>query len=316
MTRPRAEVFHAEALHKSYHSDGREVVAVGGVSLTLEAGEVLALLGSNGAGKTTCIKMMSGLIRPDAGTVRVLGGDPHQDARALTQVGVVLEGTRNLYWRLTAQENLEYFGVLRGLSGRQARRRATVLLERFRLSDRARTQAQELSRGMQQKLSIAVGLVHEPRLLLLDEPTLGLDVEAAEEVKALVRELASEGCAVLLTTHQLDVAQELAHRVCILHGGRVVAEGETQALLARFSAQRYVIQLEEPPSHARLQSLQSLGASAQGGEVTWPGPAEGLYGVLQALAPLTLLRVERDRADLTEVFLKVTRPEALPPERE
>ncbi|WP_293181561.1 ABC transporter ATP-binding protein [Oceanithermus sp.] len=302
-------VLVCENLQKTFHSRGRSTRAVQGVSLRVGPGEVLAFLGPNGAGKTTTIKMIAGLVRPDAGTVRVAGRDPHRDPWALREVGAVLEGNRNVYWRLTPLENLEYFGVLRGLSAAEARRRGRALLERFDLTDKQNALTQQLSRGMQQKLAIAVSLVHEPSLLLLDEPTLGLDVEAAETVKRMVRELAAGGQAIVLTTHHLDVAQQLSHRVAIIREGRIVAEDHTDALLARFSGEQYEIEVAGEIDAARRERLRALGAEPLEGRVVYLGAPEGLWGVLEALRPLPILRVEKDRADLTEVFLKLIREE-------
>ena len=160
------KALEAYNLRKTYRQGSQRFEAVRGVSLTIAAGEVLAFLGSNGAGKTTTIKMMAGLIKPDAGWVRIAGSDPHRNPAALQRLGAVLEGNRNLYWRLTPEENLEYFGVLKGLSRRAARKSGIELLERFGLLEKRRTPVQKLSRGMQQKLAIAVALVHQPQLLL------------------------------------------------------------------------------------------------------------------------------------------------------
>lgn len=300
-------VLRARGLRKAYRQGGRAVTAVDGVDLEVRPGEVLAFLGPNGAGKTTTIKMIAGLVRPDAGEVRIEGQDPHREPAALARVGAVLEGNRNVYWRLTPEENLEYFGTLRGLAPGEARRRGLRLLKRFGLLAKRRALTQELSRGMQQKLAIAVALVHRPRLLLLDEPTLGLDVEAAEHVKTLVRELAGAGQAILLTTHRLEVAQALSDRVAILRRGRIVAADATATLLARFSGRHYVVELEAPPGPELAARLAALGARVEGARVLYAGGPEGLWAVLEALRPRPLLRVERDRADLTEVFLRLVK---------
>jgi len=222
-------------LKKSYRNRGQRLEAVRNVSLAISPGEVLAFLGPNGAGKTTTIKMIAGLIWPDEGWVRIAGRDPHRDPQALGMLGAVLEGNRNLYWRLTPEENLEYFGMLKGLDRRTVRQRSSKLLEQFGLLEKRRTPVQTLSRGMQQKLALAVALVHQPRLMLLDEPTLGLDVKATETVKSLIRQIAQEGHAILLTTHQLQVAEALADRVAIIHKGEIVAEAPTQKLIQQFS---------------------------------------------------------------------------------
>ncbi|AOW98757.1 multidrug ABC transporter ATP-binding protein [Moorena producens PAL-8-15-08-1] len=292
-------------LQKHYRQRGKIVAAVRGLSLTIEPGEVLAFLGSNGAGKTTSIKMIAGLIRPDRGSVKIAGRDPHRHPQARRLVGAVLEGNRNLYWRLTPEENLEYFGVLRGLSQKIAHRQGLALLDRFGLLSKRHTPVQGLSRGMQQKLAIAVALVHQPRLLLLDEPTLGLDVEASQRVKTIVREMAQAGCAILLTTHQLNVAQEIADRVAIIQQGQIIALEPTRQIIQRFSGSTYAIAIEGCLDQVRLSKLEALGGVVQKGEILYPGTPEGLYQVLQILNPLPLVQVKKDEADLTKVFLKL-----------
>ncbi|MBD2088981.1 ABC transporter ATP-binding protein [Microcoleus sp. FACHB-1515] len=297
----------AHELQKHYRQRRQTIAAVQTVSLTMQPGEVLAFLGPNGAGKTTTIKMIAGLIRPDAGWVRVNDRDPHSDRRSLAEIGAVLEGNRNLYWRLTPQENLEYFGVLRGLSTQTARRRSRDLIEQFDLVHKRRTPVQALSRGMQQKLAIAVALVHQPRLLLLDEPTLGLDVEASQHVKVLVRSIAQDGCAILLTTHQLNVAEELSDRVAIIQQGQIIAEATTRDLIRQFSGSSYAIEFEGELDSKRQRAIEAIGAFVHPHEIHYTGSSEGLYAVLDLLKPLPLLQVKKDQADLTEIFLKLVK---------
>lgn len=306
------KALEVENLRKTFRYGSKLVEAVRSVSLNLAEGEVLAFLGPNGAGKTTTIKMIAGLIRPDAGRVRISGLDPHRNPQALQMLGAVLEGNRNLYWRLTPEENIEYFGVLKGLSRREARRRGKVLLERFDLLSKRRATVQTLSRGMQQKLAIAVALVHQPKLLLLDEPTLGLDVEATQTVKALVKAIASEGCAILLTTHQLDIAEELSNRVAIIQKGEIIASSPTRDLIRQFSGTTYIIEVEGELNSARVRALQGVGAQIQAGRVVYMGSSEGLYQVLEVLKPLPLIQVKKDSADLTEIFLKLVQNSATP----
>lgn len=294
-------------LHKCYRENRTVFKAVCGVSLHLDAGEVLAFLGPNGAGKTTTIKIVAGLILPDRGTVEIAGLDPHRDPRALASVGAVLEGNRNLYWRLTPPENLEYFGVLRGLTHRRARSRARELLARFELDNKRQTPVQKLSRGMQQKLAIATALMHQPKLLLLDEPTLGLDVEATLRVKELVREIAAEGCAILLTTHQLDIAEDLADRVAIVRQGEIAVEGPTQTLIRRFAGAAYVIEIDGHLDGERLAQLERLGVRHEGGSRLFVSGVEGLYQCLGVLKPLPIRRIERDGGNLAAVFLELVR---------
>ncbi|NDJ17255.1 ABC transporter ATP-binding protein [Myxacorys almedinensis] len=307
-------VLEVQSLQKSYRLSGKVVEAVRDVSFNISAQEVLAFLGPNGAGKTTTIKMIAGLIVPDRGSVAIAGRNPHRQPNALRSLGAVLEGNRNIYWRLTPEENLEYFGVLRGLSGRVARQRAKVLLDRFDLSHKRKTTVQTLSRGMQQKLAIAVALIHEPQLLLLDEPTLGLDVEATQTVKQLVREIAHEGRAILLTTHQLDIAEELSDRVAIINKGKIVAQENTVDLIRQFSGTVYEIELEDGLSRDfletlgrdRFQKLKSLGALIEKNCI-YVRETELLYQALDILKPLAIARIEKDQANLTDIFLKFIR---------
>lgn len=300
------QVLEVEQLQKTYRSGGKTVEAVRNVSFNIANCEVLAFLGANGAGKTTTIKMIAGLILPDRGQVKIAGRDPHRQPIALKSVGAVLEGNRNVYWRLTPEENLEYFGVLRGLSGYVARQRAKILLERFELIPKRNTIVQNLSRGMQQKLAIAVALIHEPQLLLLDEPTLGLDVEATQTVKRLVREIASEGRAILLTTHQLDIAEELSDRVAIIKQGEIVAQERTETLIQQFSGESYRIDLEQELDSDRISKLSAIDAAIEG-KTVYVRHTEWLYQALDILKPLTIIRVEKDQANLVDVFLKLVK---------
>jgi ABC-2 type transport system ATP-binding protein len=297
-------VLEAQNLQKTYRYQGQNLKAVRQVSLSVNAGEVLAFLGPNGAGKTTTIKMIAGLILPDEGWVRIADRNPHRDPKALRSLGAVLEGNRNLYWRLTPEENLEYFGVLRGLTRRLARQRGRELLERFELTNKRKTVVQMLSRGMQQKLAIAVALVHDPQLLLLDEPTLGLDVEATETVKRLIREIAAEGRAILLTTHQLNVAEELSDRVAIIQNGEIIIEELTSTLIRQFSGETYIIELEHELDVDRSSKIMSLGGTIQNQTIHLK-TSDLLYPTLNILNPLPLVRVEKDQANLTEIFLKL-----------
>lgn len=303
-------------LRKSYGRGKRRFEAVRDVSLSVAPGKVLAFLGPNGAGKTTTIKMIAGLIRPDAGWVRIAGYDPHRQPQALRGVGAVLEGNRNLYWRLTPLENLEYFGVLRQMSRRAAKQRGEMLLAEFGLLEKRKVPVRKLSRGMQQKVAIAVALIHEPQLLLLDEPTLGLDVESGETVKGLIRQVVASGCGILLTTHQLTVAEELSDRVAVIRQGEIVAEASTQALIQKFSNRAvYHIEFEGVLSAANREAIYALGATVDGQHIHYhPTSREGddrqtsaaiIYKILGLVYPLPLVEVRQDRADLTDVFLQL-----------
>ncbi|MEM8994861.1 MAG: ABC transporter ATP-binding protein [Acidobacteriota bacterium] len=303
-------LLQAADIKKTFKTRQGPVEAVRGVSLNLQGGEILGFLGPNGAGKTTTIKMVAGLIRPDSGSILINDENPHEDAWVLRKVGAVLEGNRNIYFRLTALENVEYFGVLKGMSAKRARRRGTELLEKFGLGDRMKTPVLQFSRGMQQKVALAVALVHDPPLLLMDEPSLGLDVEAAETVKGLIRQSAAEGRAILLTTHQMGTAEELSDRLAIIRDGRLVVEEATQDLMGRFTGEAYSIEIGGEVDTGRKDELEKHGAWMDNGKVGYLGKPDGLYRVLDLLKPLPLLRIQRDQEDLTGVFMSLIRGEA------
>lgn len=243
----RSDRIVVHALSKVYKAaGGRSVTAVDGISLSVPPGQIFGLLGPNGAGKTTTIKLLCGLVTPTAGVVRLNGFDiARQRSRAVLQLGAVLEGGRNVYWSLSAWQNLLYFGRLKGLPGSEIKPRAGRLLTELGLWDVRHSAVGGFSRGMQQKVAVAAALITDPPILLLDEPTIGLDVEAARTVKDWVLRLAhEEGKTIVLTTHQLDMAQQICDRVAIMRSGRVVADLTVSDLLGRFRRDTYQIVLD------------------------------------------------------------------------
>lgn len=303
------EILRVENLSKSYFAKGKSLKAVKSISLSLSEGEILAFLGSNGAGKTTAIKMMAGLIKPDSGRILVSGISLHKNSKALRHLGIILEGSRNLYWRLTCIENLEYFGVLRGLKIDNARQHGAKLLSHFGLSEKSNVTVQKLSRGMQQRLALAVALVHKPKILLLDEPTLGLDVQATEDIKSLIKEIANLGCAILLTTHRLEIAQQLSYRVAILKDGAIVAYEETSKILKKFSGSTYIIEVENELSNFVLEKLEKFKPEVEGQKIYFSGSPIDLYEILELIKPTPIAQVKKDDADLEKIFLKLTKEE-------
>lgn len=232
----RAAAVELLALSKTYsRRRAPGVRAVDDVTLSVRAGEVFGFLGPNGAGKTTTIKMMAGLVTPTSGTARLNGFDiATQRSAAVMQVGAVLEGGRNVYWTMSASQNLLYFGRLKGLRADEIRPRGERLLAELGLWDRRNEQVGGFSRGMQQKVAIAAALITDPPILLLDEPTIGLDVQAARTVREWITQLArDEAKTVVLTTHQLNVVQELCDRVAIIKDGVIAADLPLPSLLAQ-----------------------------------------------------------------------------------
>jgi ABC-2 type transport system ATP-binding protein len=199
--------------------DFRNLRAVDHLSFGVEAGEIFGFLGPNGAGKTTTIKMLTGQLRPTAGRAWVAGCDVVDERQALKpQIGVVFD-SQNLYERSTARENLVFYARLYGVS----RSRVDAVLGQVGLSKRAKERVKTFSNGMKQRLLIARALLHEPRVLFLDEPTRGLDAHVARGIRALVTELAQGGTTVFLTTHYMEEADQLCHRVAIIDLGQIVA---------------------------------------------------------------------------------------------
>ncbi len=311
-------LIEVENLRKTYRkrASKERVTAAHSVSFQVAEGEILGLLGPNGAGKTTTIKMICSLLKPDAGRVLVRGIDNQQQRlQALRHLSAVLEGNRNLYWRLSVRENMLYFAGNRGVSARAARPKIAELLTRFKLSDKADELVNNLSRGMQQKLAIAVALLADTDVILLDEPTLGLDVGTGLEVRALLREVAAEGRTVIISTHDMDVVQELCGRTVIISAGRVVADERVADLLELFATRSYRVTLGAPLSSEQQRRIAQRFTVFSYEDlltlnVTLEHP-EDIYALMDVLK-LERTPVEdlgRTQPDFEQVFLELTRAE-------
>lgn len=303
-----------ENLVKDYLTRKGMVRALAGVSFRVQEGEIVGLLGPNGAGKTTTIKILCGLVRATAGKVEVFGVPSHRPEVG-RYVAAVLEGSRNVYWRLSVWENLRFFAGLQGIPVREARRRAQELLAFFGLSEKKNTVANLLSQGMKQKLAIACALIKGTPVLLLDEPTLGLDVEASHEVRGLIRELArKERKTIVLSSHDMRVVEDTCERVIILSRGRIVADDSIPNLLALFRTRAFRIHFQDGLSDGALTRL-----SAHFPTLRWLpkeralevelSPHQSLYALIDLLReagtePEGIHRVE---PDLEEVFLRLVR---------
>jgi ABC-2 type transport system ATP-binding protein len=221
-----------------------ELEAVRGINLAVPAGQLYGLLGPNGAGKTTTIKMLTTLLLPTSGTARVLGHDvATEPARVRAAIGYVFGGDKGLYERISALENLRYFAELYGVPARQQRPRIAAVLELVDLTARAKDRVEGFSRGMRQRLHIARGLLHDPPVVFLDEPTIGVDPVAARALRATVSALVQSGKTVLLTTHDMAEADALCDRIGVIAGGRLRVEGTPAQLKARV-ADRTVVEIE------------------------------------------------------------------------
>ncbi|MEO7803257.1 MAG: ABC transporter ATP-binding protein [Actinomycetota bacterium] len=308
-------ILQVHDLRKIYSSRKRGPInAVDGLSFEVVKGELLGLLGPNGAGKTTTIKSICTLIHPTSGTIHVDGIDAVAHPRAAVQkMAAVLEGNRNIYWRLTTKENLELFAGLHGIASRKVRPLIDDLIERFHLGDKISAEARALSRGMQQKLAVACAFVKQTPILLLDEPTLGLDVETSHELREQLRQMAvDEGRTILLSSHDMDVVQAMCERVIIINAGKVVADDRVSNLLELFKARAYRFTLKHAlASHFeialkdRFPLIEVNGASL---EVELADGAE-IYELMDLLrsSGAEIEAIDRKDPNLEEVFLKVVR---------
>ncbi|RLQ93196.1 ABC transporter ATP-binding protein [Falsibacillus albus] len=299
----------------------KEVIeAVKGISLQVKRGEVVGLLGPNGAGKTTLIKMMCGLLIPNEGTVKINEFDMNANrSKALKHLSVVLEGNRNLYWRLTVKENLEYFSGNRGMSKKEISSKVDELLERFNLKGKAHEQVNTLSRGMQQKLSIAVALLADTDIIFLDEPTLGLDIETSYEIRKLLTEIAKgENKTILLSSHDMPVVQDICQRVVIVNGGKIITDENVQNLLDLFDTKAYSFTLQGKLTDAQFDQLSHtyLAKRMEGDgeqsviEVTIQ-QSDQFYAVIEQLKEMgqSIEKIDRTMIDFEQVFMKIVKGE-------
>ena len=249
----------------------RETVALDDLSLDVPEGAVFGLLGPNGAGKTTAVRILSTLLTPTRGTARVMGYDVVREAgRVRREIGLILGGERGLYLSLTGRENLIYFAALHHMSPREAGRSADRLLEQVGLAEGAHTRVEEYSRGMRQRLHVARGLMTDPPLLFMDEPTIGLDPMGAQEVRSYIPQLVDEGKTVLLTTHYMFEADALCDTIAMIDKGKLVALG-TPSEIKRIFSRMQVVELTLSRTRAglqeeiaRLDGVQRVDAAADG----------------------------------------------------
>ena len=233
-----------------------KIKAVDGISFSVEKGRICGILGPNGSGKTTTIKCICNLIIPDDGEIRILGKD---NKKSLNNIAAVFEGTRNLYWRLTPRENLRYFAGIRGLGGRNLEKDISKLLDRFNLTEKKDIIVNNLSRGMQQKVAIAMTLICDTDIILLDEPTLGLDVQSHLEIKNILTDIsADKDKTILLSTHDMGLVQNVCDDVVILSKGKIVAKDNMDNLLDMFKTMTYEIVLNESLSEEKKNLLLEL----------------------------------------------------------
>ena len=296
----------AENLVKVYPGGVR---AVDGVSFCIRPGEIYSLLGPNGAGKTTTVKMLSTLLRPTGGDAFILGRSVTRERSAVRRLIGIVPQELTSDDEMSGWDNVYIQARLYGYSSREASERTRWALEYMGLLDVAHRKASTYSGGMRRRLEIAMSIVHRPRVLFLDEPTLGLDVQSRRHLWGLIRKLKSEGTTILLTTHYMEEAEELSDRVAIIDRGRIIAEGSPEELVSRLGGDRIHLKMPSPEEASRLaETLEMEGwrARASGDTVivTVGNAAEALPRLAHLLRGVREVRIVRP--NLEEVFLELT----------
>ncbi|GAA2727544.1 ATP-binding cassette domain-containing protein [Actinocorallia aurantiaca] len=307
-SRTLTDSIHARGLTKSFG----ETRVLAGIDLTVPTGSLLALLGPNGSGKTTVVRILTTLLAPDGGTATVGGHDVVREGAAVRPMIGLTAQQATVDDLLTGRENLELFAGLYHLGRRRSRQRAQELLERFDLAAAANRRVSAYSGGMRRRLDLAASMVSEPRILFLDEPTTGLDPRSRAELWSVIRELLASGTTILLTTQYLEEADHLADRVVVINGGRVVADDSPDALKRQVGTERLVLRLARAEDVQRARS--ALGETGAGGEaeaheitLAVQGP-DHLRHTLNLLhhAGVAIERTELRSPTLDDVFFEFT----------
>ena len=289
-----------ENVTKSY--DG--VTAVNGVSLRVRQGAILGLLGPNGAGKTSTIRMVMNILAPDEGSIHVFG-EPISD-KIREAIGYLPE-ERGLYPRMQVRAVIVFLASLRGMPEAEARRRADEWLERFELKDWADKEVRDLSKGMQQKVQFIAAVLHEPRLVILDEPFSGLDPVNATTVKDVMLEMRDRGTTVVLSTHRMEQVERMCDSICLIDKGRNVLDGELRAIKQSYGKNTVQIEFTGSDaflSHPAVASVNRLGSGAEVKLNPGGNPQEILKAALQSGAQIT--RFELLEPSLNEIFIEKT----------
>lgn len=294
-------VLNIEQLTKSYGE--RQVLL--DLNLHIQAGEIYGLLGPNGAGKTTTINIICNLLQADSGVITIKG-QPVSEATKLL-VGVAPQENL-LYKTLSCEENLNFYARIYGLNYQQCKQQVKACLEAVKLSDRAQSPVETLSGGMQRRLNIAAALVHQPQLVILDEPTTGLDIEARYEIWNLISLLKNQGITVLLTTHLLDEAERLCHRIGILRAGSIVAEGSLAQLRQRLAAKEIAL-VQTSQEEQAIARAKELGFKARryGNELAFWLPEQlELKELITCFDGILLDSIARLPVGLEHIYLEIT----------
>ena len=323
MTDGQEKAIVVSDLRRVYHTSKgilrktrQAVEAVKGISFDVEFGELFGLVGPNGAGKTTTIKMLTTLLTPTSGTAKVLGFDIVEDVVEIRRrIGIIFGGERGLYYRVSGRENLRYFADLYGVPMSKREKRIAELLDMVGLSDRADSKVEEYSRGMKQRLHIAKGLINDPQLVFMDEPTIGLDPQAARDTRAMIKQLVEKSKTILLTTHYMFEADELCRRIGVISNGEIVAL-DTPAGLKRFVKDITVIEVEafgivdtDILNLRRRPEVKSVSANLEGERQTMriqtPKGSEFIPEVTKLLSAAKIFDIRTKEPTLEDAYLRL-----------
>ena len=293
-----------------------EVRAIDDISFSINDAEIVGLLGPNGAGKTTTIKSLCCLINPSSGKIWIDGIDVTKNPYfAYNKITSVLEGNRNIYWRLTVKENLIFFAGLMGYSYKYQKDQIDELINIFKLKEKTNTEARFLSRGMQQKLAIACALIKDTEIILLDEPTLGLDVESTHEVQNLLKnEMVNKGRTILLSSHNMRVIENVCERVIVINKGKIVADEKLDSLKDFFKVNAYKFEIEGRIDNKVKEEFQKISLGTKYTEnsskteiIIELNDFMIIYKLLETLKDnnAKLLSITRIEPDFEDIYLKL-----------
>jgi ABC-2 type transport system ATP-binding protein len=310
-------ILTSQNLHKTFNSGAAAHHAVQGVSFQIAQGEIYSLLGPNGAGKTTTISMLTGLLAPTQGDALIDGHSVVKEVNEVKKVIGVVPQEIALYPTITARENLQFWGKMYGLSGKKLEQRVNTALEIAGLADRAKDKVNTFSGGMKRRINIAVGLLHEPKIIFMDEPTVGIDPQSRRRILDTVLDLNQQGMAVLYTTHYMEEAEELSHRIGIIDNGKLIAQGTLSELTKMVGEFETVHLTVDPDGH----SIEDLAAALENLPEVHQAAGEDSHLTIQAreandvlpgiISHLTHMNVKIHSLDIQEpdleaVFLHLT----------
>lgn len=305
-------IIEVEGLYKTYPGAGQP--AVNGIALTVRRGSFFGLLGPNGAGKTTFLSMLTGLLKPDSGRVRIAGLDIRDNSNEIKHRLSFVPQDTALYPTLTAGENLAFFGSMQGLAGSYLRLRAEECLTISDLNNFADSRVETFSGGMKRRLSLVIGLIHKPDVLFLDEPTVGIDPQSRHFIYNTLRRMNAEGMTIVYTSHYMEEVEELCDDIAIIDHGRVIARGEIGHLLSQHEYGFIEVRTSEDISPALQQIIKGL-SSLQGSQFNDRGftlkssaPQQTLSEVIAILQQnnISLISISRGTANLEQLFLALT----------